>query len=50
VAATTAKTWTLLCTFKEQRGIVRFLWTEGMKPVEIHHHMLAQYEQSTIIQ
>jgi len=38
------------CTIKEQRGVVRFLWAEGVKPVEIHHHMLAQYEQSTMSQ
>jgi len=31
----------------EERGIVRFLWAEGAKPVEIHCHMLAQYGQST---
>src|SRR5215510_1953463 len=24
------------CTIEEQRGIVRFLWAEGVKPVEIH--------------
>jgi len=24
------------CTIEEQRGVVRFLWTEGAKPVEIH--------------
>jgi len=37
------------CTI-EERGVVRFLWAEGVKPVEIHHHMLAQYEQSTMRQ
>ena len=31
----------------EERGAVRFLWA-GMKPVEIHRHMLAQYGQSTM--
>jgi len=35
------------CTIEEQRGVVRFLWAEGVKPVEIHRRMLAQYGQST---
>ena len=38
------------CTIKEQHGVVRFLWAEGAKPVEIHRHMLAQYGQSTMSQ
>jgi len=38
------------CTVEEQRGVVRFLWTEGVKPVEIHRRMLAQYGQSTMSQ
>ena len=33
------------CTIVEQRGVVRFLWAEGAKPVEIHRRMLAQYGQ-----
>ena len=37
------------CTIEEQRGIVRFLRAE-VKPVEIHHRMLAQYGQSTMSQ
>ena len=37
------------CTI-EERGIVRFLWAEGVKPVEIHRHMLARYGQSTMSQ
>jgi len=36
------------CTIEEQRGVVRFLWAEGVKPVEIHRRMLAQYGQSTM--
>jgi len=36
------------CTIEEQRGVVRFLWAEGVKSVEIHRRMLAQYGQSTI--
>jgi len=38
------------CTIEEQRGVVRFLWAEGVKPAEIHCHMLAQYGQSTMSQ
>jgi len=38
------------CTIEEQRGIVRFLWAEGAKSVEIHRRMLAQYGQSTMRQ
>jgi len=38
------------CTIEEQRGVVRFFWAEGVKPVEIHHLMLTQYGQSTMSQ
>jgi len=38
------------CTIDEQCGVVQFLWAEGVKPVEIHHHMLAQFGQSTMCQ
>jgi len=38
------------CTIEEQRGVVRFLCAEGVKPVEIHRRMFAQYGQSTMIQ
>jgi len=34
----------------EERGVVRFLSAEGVKPVEIHCYMLAQYGQSTTSQ
>jgi len=37
-------------TNQEQRGVVRFLWAEGVKLVEIHRRMLAQYGQSTMSQ
>jgi len=30
-------------TIEEQGGVLRFLWVEGVKPVEIHRRMLAQY-------
>jgi hypothetical protein len=35
---------------KEERGVVQFLWAEGVKRVEIHRRMLAQYGQSTMSQ
>ena len=35
-------------TIEEQSGVVRFLWAEGVKPVEIHRRTLAQYGQSTM--
>jgi len=38
------------CAIEEQRGVVRFVWVEGVKPVEIHRRMLAQYGQSTMSQ
>jgi len=38
------------CTIEEQCGIVRFLWAERVKPVEIHRRMLAYYGQSTMSQ
>ena len=37
------------CTIEEQRGVVQFLWAEGVKPVEIRR-MLVQYGQSTTSQ
>jgi len=38
------------CTVEEHRGVMLFLWAEGVKPVEIHRRMLAQYGQSTVSQ
>jgi len=38
------------CTIEGQRGVVRFLWAKGVKPVEIHRRMLAKYGQSTMSQ
>jgi len=35
------------CTIDEQRSVVRFLWAEGVKPVEIHRRVFAQYGHST---
>ena len=38
------------CIIEEHRGVMRFLWAEGVKPVEIHCRMLAQCGQSTVSQ
>jgi len=38
------------CTIEEDHGIMQFLWAEGVKPVEIHRGLLAQYGQSTMSQ
>ena len=38
------------CIIEEQSGVVWFLWAEGVKPVEIHCRMMAQYGQSTMSQ
>jgi len=38
------------CTIEEQRGVVRFLCAEVVKPVKIPRRMLAQYGQSTMSQ
>jgi len=38
------------CTIEEQRGVVRFLWAEGVKLVEVHRRILVQYGQSTMSQ
>ena len=31
------------CTKQEQRSVVRFLFSKGLKPIEIHHWMRIQY-------
>jgi hypothetical protein len=36
------------CIVKRQRTVVRFLWAEGVKYVEIHRWMLAQYGARTM--
>jgi transposase len=38
------------CTIEEQRAVVRFLWAEGVKSVEIRHRMLTQYGTRTMNQ
>jgi len=31
------------CTVEEQRSVIRFLWSEGVKPSEIYRTMQVQY-------
>jgi transposase len=38
------------CTIEEQRTVVRFLWSEGVKSAEIHRRMLAEYGACTMHQ
>jgi hypothetical protein len=44
--------WALLldCIIVEQRAVIRFLWSVGVKPSEIHRRMLAQYGENCIMQ
>jgi [histone H3]-lysine36 N-dimethyltransferase SETMAR len=37
-----------LCTKEEQRSVIRFLWSEGIKCTEIHRRMLEQYGASCL--
>jgi transposase len=37
-----------ICTKKEMRGVIRFLFAEGFKPVEIVRRMQAQYSDSCL--
>jgi hypothetical protein len=39
-----------ICTIKEQRTIVRFLWAEGVKSVELLLRMFAHYGACTMHQ
>jgi hypothetical protein len=32
------------CTIHEQCAVIRFLWAEGVKHIDIHRRMLAQYD------
>jgi len=32
-----------ICTKEEQRSVIRFLSSEGVKPIEIHRRMEVQY-------
>jgi hypothetical protein len=38
------------CTIEDQRAVVRFLWSEGVKSAEIHRRMLAQHGACTMHQ
>jgi len=38
------------CTVKEQRSVIRFLWSEGVKPSEIYRRMTVQYGDSCLSQ
>lgn len=37
-----------VCTKEEQRAVIWFLWSEGVKGAEIHCRLLAQYGDSTL--
>jgi len=36
------------CTMEEQRSVIRFLWSEGVKPCEIYRRMKVQYGDSCL--
>ena len=38
------------CTVEEQRSVIRFLWSEGVKPFEIYRRMRVQYGDSCLSQ
>jgi hypothetical protein len=38
------------CTVEEQRSIIRFLWSEGVKLSEIYRRMKVQYGDSSLSQ
>jgi len=38
------------CTAEEQRSVIRFLWSEGVKPSEIYRRMKVQYGDSCLSQ
>jgi hypothetical protein len=40
----------LNCTAVEQRAVIRFLWSEGIKTSEIYRRMLAQYGEHCMAQ
>jgi len=37
-----------VCTKEEQRGVIRFLWSEGVPEAEIHRRLKAQYGGSAL--
>ena len=36
------------CTVEDQRSVIRFLWSEGVKPSEIYRTMKVQYGDSCL--
>ena len=38
------------CTVEEQRSVIRFLWSEGVKQYEIYRRMKVQYRDSCLSQ
>jgi len=38
------------CTIVEQCAVIRFVWSEGLKPSEIHRRRLTQYWENFIMQ
>jgi hypothetical protein len=36
------------CTNEEQRSVIRFLSSEGVKPIEIHRRMKVQYSDTCL--
>jgi len=38
------------CTMEEQRSVIHFLWSEGVKPSEIYIRMKVQYGDSCLSQ
>ena len=38
------------CTMEEQRSVIRFLWSEGVKPYELYGRMKVQYGDSCLSQ
>jgi len=38
------------CTVEEQRSVIHFLWSEGVKPSEIYSRMKVQYGDSCFSQ
>jgi hypothetical protein len=40
----------MICSKEEQKAVVWFLWAEGVKGVEIHKHLSAQYVNNVLPQ
>ena len=39
-----------ICTREEQRSVIRFLRSEGVKPIEIHRRMKVQHGDACLSQ